>query len=424
MTGMEHRALAHSHLSIIADAPDKISQTTIAATRAALDLVYLSQLPIHTERSLAAYRQAYTDLMEHRWGWVKNETRRGKKKVINHFNIPKMHVMRHLDDHVRMKGSPDNFSTETMEHLHVDVKEAYQASNRREWKRQTIRWLTRRERMRDFEEWMRWCSAERAKNGEIGERAKSAKEIELDIEDAEAESESESEPELEVKSESETEAGDLGEANEEFGYGLEPKEPASGELADENWDESEEQDNDGYDSGQECEEGFWGYTHNGREGGPANTHDYVTRYVPTSSYKICRLKGKVWWRGKEKGEVGSGSIRALVERGPQESIQDTNHGHASRTATPISKAFVVDLPQLLRAINRSSYLSSLPITVDEYTLMDTWDALRTHLYSHTINPKAQMQRIRAKPVRGHLLAQCDPVFYTTDNADPSMVRLQ
>lgn len=87
--------------------------------------------------------------MANRQGWIENKTRKGKREVIDHFHIPKMHVIRHFVQHVRRKGSADNFTTETMEHLHIGVKEAYRASNRREWKQQTVRWLTQRERIRD-----------------------------------------------------------------------------------------------------------------------------------------------------------------------------------------------------------------------------------------------------------------------------------
>ncbi|KAG8731870.1 hypothetical protein FRC10_001395, partial [Ceratobasidium sp. 414] len=378
MTGMEHRALARSHLSIIADAPDKISQTSIAATRAALDLVYLSQLPIHTERSLAAYRQAYTDLMEHRWGW---------------------------------------------------------------WKRQTVRWLTRRERMRDFEQWMRWCSAERAKNGEIDET-----ELKDVFEDVGAESESEfgsefgPESELGVKAESETEPGDLGEIDEEFEYDLQSGEWASGELADDNWDEVDDESDQAQ---EEYEERIWGYTHDDREGGPTDTHDYIARYLQGLQVEgQDSVEGQGLVEGQGRGQkrkhstVGGEGLPGIDPRSqPRPRLQDSHSlsqlqkinqlpSLRRQTLEDIGKTFAIDLRQILRAVNRNSYLSSLPITVDEYALVDTWDALRTHLYSHTINLKAQMQRIRAKPARGRLSAQCDPVYYITDSTDPSIVQLQ
>jgi hypothetical protein len=160
MTGMEHRALERSHLCIVANAPGAITEEVIHATHAAMDCIYLAQLPTQSDHSLSAYQAAYNQFMKDQWGWVRNGTRKGKDRVIPHFHIPKMHVIRHLEEHVRMKGSADNYSTETMEHLHIDmVKDAYRASNRREWKEQTARWLTRREKIRDFEAWMMWCKS-------------------------------------------------------------------------------------------------------------------------------------------------------------------------------------------------------------------------------------------------------------------------
>jgi hypothetical protein len=166
MTGIEHRMLERTHLPIVANAPGDINSKVTRATRGAIECIYLAQLPVHSERSLQAYEAAYELFMANRQAWIENETRRGKRGVIPHFNIPKMHVIRHFAPHVRRKGTADNFSTETMEHLHVGVKEAYRASNRREWKLQTVRWLTQRERMRDFEAWMAWCKLEEHGNGQ------------------------------------------------------------------------------------------------------------------------------------------------------------------------------------------------------------------------------------------------------------------
>jgi hypothetical protein len=170
MTGIEHRMLERTHLPIIANAPGAINQKVTRATRGAMDCIYLAQLPTQSDRSLQAYEAAYEEFMANRQGWIDNGTRRGKHDVIPHFNIPKMHLTRHFVQHARRKGSADNFSTETMEHLHIGVKEAYRASNRREWKQQTVRWLSQRERVRDFEAWMLWCR----KSEERGNEAKNS----------------------------------------------------------------------------------------------------------------------------------------------------------------------------------------------------------------------------------------------------------
>lgn len=157
MTGMEHRILERTHLPIVANAPGVINDKVVRATRGAVDCIYLAQLPTQSDRSLQAYETAYEAFMANRQAWIENGTRRGKKEVIPHFNIPKMHVIRHHTHHVRRKGSAVNFSTETMEHLHIGVKDAYRASNRRQWEEQTVRWLNRHEKMRDYEAWMLWC---------------------------------------------------------------------------------------------------------------------------------------------------------------------------------------------------------------------------------------------------------------------------
>jgi hypothetical protein len=164
MTGMEHRILERTHLPIVANAPGVINKKVTQATRGAMECIYLAQLPTQSERSLQAYEAAYEDFMANQQTWMENETRRGKHGVIEYFNIPKMHVTRHFVPHVWRKGSADNFSTETVEHLHVGVKEAYRSSNRREWKQQTVQWLTQQERLRDFEAWMVWCDG--YENGE------------------------------------------------------------------------------------------------------------------------------------------------------------------------------------------------------------------------------------------------------------------
>jgi hypothetical protein len=164
MTGIEHQALEHTHLPIVANAPGAIWNKVTQATQAAMECIYLVQLPTQSDRSLQAYQAAYKDFMQERWVWVKNRTWKGKNGVIPHFHIPKMHVIRHLVEQVRLKGTADNYSTETMEHLHIDmVKDVYQVSNQQEWKQQTSRWLTQREKIQDFEAWMIWRESEMRK---------------------------------------------------------------------------------------------------------------------------------------------------------------------------------------------------------------------------------------------------------------------
>ncbi|QRW07095.1 beige protein [Ceratobasidium sp. AG-Ba] len=157
MSCKEHRALLKVHLSIVANADVRYSRELTLATRALVDYIYYAQLPTHTDLTLKAYETAYQDFHRYMHVWIKNEARRGEKGPIDHFNIPKLHAGHHMAEQIRMKGTADNFSTETIEHLHIDtIKDAYPATNKKDWESQTIRWLTRREKIIDLRLFHMW----------------------------------------------------------------------------------------------------------------------------------------------------------------------------------------------------------------------------------------------------------------------------
>lgn len=160
MTGKEYRDLLRTHVSVVAGAPNEDNSKLTTATRSIVDCIYLAQYPTCSERVLAAFNRSYAIFQDNKSVWIENGSRKGKNGVIEHFNIPKLHIIRHLADHVRSKGPADNYSTETMERLHIDlVKDAYRASNRKEWTQQALRWLTRHEQVCNFDAWLEWGTA-------------------------------------------------------------------------------------------------------------------------------------------------------------------------------------------------------------------------------------------------------------------------
>jgi hypothetical protein len=62
--------------------------------------------------------------------------------------IPKLHTIEHYTILIRSKGSPDRYSTEVPERLHIEFAEkAYRASNKHEFVQQMVKWLRRQEAM-------------------------------------------------------------------------------------------------------------------------------------------------------------------------------------------------------------------------------------------------------------------------------------
>ena len=75
----------------------------------------------------------------------------------NYNNIPKLHAILHYVDCIRSLGSADGYNTESPERLHIDyAKDAYRASNKRDYVEQMAIWLQRREAMWLRESYLMW----------------------------------------------------------------------------------------------------------------------------------------------------------------------------------------------------------------------------------------------------------------------------
>ena len=71
--------------------------------------------------------------------------------IQEHFNILKIHAMSHYYAAIQSCGSLDGFNTESPEQLHIDyAKEAYCASNKKEYVGQMMVWLGRQKAVARF----------------------------------------------------------------------------------------------------------------------------------------------------------------------------------------------------------------------------------------------------------------------------------
>ncbi|KAJ7810821.1 hypothetical protein B0H13DRAFT_2384353 [Mycena leptocephala] len=110
------------------------------AVRALMDFAYLASLQSHTSITLAALSTALDDFHAHKKIFIELG---GRKE---HFNIPKIHSLEHYEPSIRLFGSTDGFNTESPERLHIDyAKNAYRASNRKDYIIQMTLWLQRQE---------------------------------------------------------------------------------------------------------------------------------------------------------------------------------------------------------------------------------------------------------------------------------------
>ncbi|KAH9842998.1 uncharacterized protein C8Q71DRAFT_720384 [Rhodofomes roseus] len=135
-TGHEHKEMQRVIVGLLAGA---VPPEVLAVARALVDFIYYAQLRSHTDTSLAHMQAALDTFHRHKGIFVTLGIR-------EHFNIPKLHSLLHYIEAIRSRGTCDGYNTELPERLHIDLaKNAYRASNHRDYTEQMVKWLGRQE---------------------------------------------------------------------------------------------------------------------------------------------------------------------------------------------------------------------------------------------------------------------------------------
>ena len=146
-TGTEHKEMEKVFLGICVGG---VAARVIPVVRSLLDFIYLSQLQSHTSATLNSLESCLKTFHRHKDIILDLEIRKD-------FNIPKLHALLHYADCIRALGSADGYNSESPERLHIDfVKEAYRASNKRDYVEQMAVWLRRHEAMWVRESYLIW----------------------------------------------------------------------------------------------------------------------------------------------------------------------------------------------------------------------------------------------------------------------------
>jgi Plavaka transposase len=156
-TGREDRELLRTHVALICG-PPKVSSIVIRNQRAFCDFAYLVQYQSHNETTLGYVETALGTFHSTKHVYIQLGVRKGKKGVINHFNIPKLNNLLQFVPHIREMGSSPQFSTEIVETLHrSQAKVPYRSTNRKDYVRQMCNRLDCAERIAHRLELIQWC---------------------------------------------------------------------------------------------------------------------------------------------------------------------------------------------------------------------------------------------------------------------------
>ncbi|TFY53772.1 hypothetical protein EVJ58_g9260 [Rhodofomes roseus] len=148
-TGNEYRQMQKVFLPILCGIHD--DPRVVTAARALMDFVFLAHYPSHSTATLEAMQLAFRTFHDNKQVFIDLGIRED-------FNIPKFHAMNHYIAAIISFGSCDGLSTEISERLHIDLaKNAYRASNRKQYLRQMVLWLNRRDKMAWFASYLDWA---------------------------------------------------------------------------------------------------------------------------------------------------------------------------------------------------------------------------------------------------------------------------
>ncbi|KAF7370020.1 hypothetical protein MSAN_00632000 [Mycena sanguinolenta] len=148
-TGTEHKEMEKVFLGLIAAGAHP---QMVAAVRGLIDFAYFASLESHTSITLAGMRDSLDTFHANKEIFIELKGRN------NHFNIPKIHSLDHYPFLIPLFGSADGFNTESPERLHIDyAKNAYRASNRKDYLEQMTVWLQRQEAVARFSTYLDWA---------------------------------------------------------------------------------------------------------------------------------------------------------------------------------------------------------------------------------------------------------------------------
>ncbi|KAJ7883702.1 hypothetical protein B0H14DRAFT_2564777 [Mycena olivaceomarginata] len=146
--GNEHKNMEKVFLGILAKVTDPAVQRAVGGI---IDFIHYAHFEVHCDESLAKLDAAWATFHDNKFIFVELQIRK-------HFNINKLHKLKHYVDSIRTRGTADGFNTENTERLHIDLAKAgYNASNRVNYTRQMTVWLARQEAVYRFGTYLQWA---------------------------------------------------------------------------------------------------------------------------------------------------------------------------------------------------------------------------------------------------------------------------
>jgi hypothetical protein len=148
VTGREHRELEKVFIAIIAGG---VSEDTLRAMRALLEFIFHAQDLFLYDETLHALRESLREFHHYKSAIIHDGGRKGKRGIIDHFEIPKLEMLQIISRSTKLMGAPYQWTSDITERCHITlVKTPYRMSNKRNFSEQCARFMDRVEKMHHF----------------------------------------------------------------------------------------------------------------------------------------------------------------------------------------------------------------------------------------------------------------------------------
>ncbi|GJJ10135.1 hypothetical protein Clacol_004361 [Clathrus columnatus] len=147
-TGTEAKELQKVFLGVLAGT---VENDIYSCARAIVEFIFYAGFPNHSSQTIKYMLDCLEEFDCMKSCFIKYGIR-------THFNIPKLHAIRHYAESIRKLGTLDRYNTELPECLHIDyAKDGYRSSNRRNYMHQMVTWLHRQETINTFNAYLTWA---------------------------------------------------------------------------------------------------------------------------------------------------------------------------------------------------------------------------------------------------------------------------
>jgi len=145
ISGPERKHMARILLGCLVG---KVSGKALSTFCSLLYFLYLAQYKAHDDDTLAYMEEALCMWQDSKYLII-------ELGLHPDLNIPKFHSLHHYIQSIKLFGTTNNYNTEMFERFHIDfAKEGWRASNKRNAFPQMVNWLSRREKISMFDNYL------------------------------------------------------------------------------------------------------------------------------------------------------------------------------------------------------------------------------------------------------------------------------